>query len=488
MLRYHLDDLGWYQFESLMQSLLKIACGLGVESWGKSGDFGCDAYAEQSMNFPSKSMKKGPFIFQAKFVQNANSIDSKYVIPLAKSINAEIGRIKERQAKGEWKSPKCYTLVTNAPVSSKERENFRQLLSVALPKTQIVVWGSDDVCDLLDNQPSIRKSYPQLLSLRDLDELIDSALTREARERSLSAIESAREILPVFVPTSAYFKCLDILKNYFFAVLEGPPEVGKTSIAWVIAIVKLSEQWEAIACDKPEDFFSQYRMDTKQVFIADDAFGRTEYDPTLGKQWERQLDRVLRRVDSRHWLIWTSRKNILERAKRTMDLQGEASKFPRPANVLVDASNLTVREKAMMLYRHAQRAGLGVDAKEIIRIHASRIVRDGSFTPERVRRFIKDTLPELIDKNKIGGIFIQKLELEITRAIQTPTDRMRLSYSNLSEVHRKLLISILDSDNSYSELIKLFKERTKNNHPPQLFEEVLEELEESFVKVFRNRD
>jgi hypothetical protein len=32
MIRYKLDDLGWYQFEALMQSLLKAELGLGVES------------------------------------------------------------------------------------------------------------------------------------------------------------------------------------------------------------------------------------------------------------------------------------------------------------------------------------------------------------------------------------------------------------------------------------------------------------------------
>ena len=32
MLRYRLDDLGWFQFESLMQSLMKAELGLGIES------------------------------------------------------------------------------------------------------------------------------------------------------------------------------------------------------------------------------------------------------------------------------------------------------------------------------------------------------------------------------------------------------------------------------------------------------------------------
>ena len=72
MLRYHLDDLGWFQFEWLIQSLLKAECGLLVESWGGSGDYGRDSYSKGKLAFLKNSTTNGPFVFQTKFVQNAN--------------------------------------------------------------------------------------------------------------------------------------------------------------------------------------------------------------------------------------------------------------------------------------------------------------------------------------------------------------------------------------------------------------------------------
>ena len=33
MQRYQLDDLRWFQFETLIQTLLKAAIGVGIESW-----------------------------------------------------------------------------------------------------------------------------------------------------------------------------------------------------------------------------------------------------------------------------------------------------------------------------------------------------------------------------------------------------------------------------------------------------------------------
>ena len=70
MLRYRLDDLGCYQFEKLVQSALKAAVGLAVESWGNRADMGRDAYAPGSLRLPDPLVEtKGPFLFQAKFVE-----------------------------------------------------------------------------------------------------------------------------------------------------------------------------------------------------------------------------------------------------------------------------------------------------------------------------------------------------------------------------------------------------------------------------------
>jgi hypothetical protein len=64
----------------------------------------------------------------------------------------------------------------------------------------------------------------------------------------------------------------------FRQLLEGQPEMGKTAIAWMISAVQLTQKWEAIDCDNPDDFFEGYSNSEKQIFIADDAFGTTEYE------------------------------------------------------------------------------------------------------------------------------------------------------------------------------------------------------------------
>ena len=72
-----------------------------------------------------------------------------------------------------------------------------------------------------------------------------------------------------------------------------------------------------------------------------------------GALWETDLGKILQRIDADHQLVWTSRKHILERAVREIDLQGKAYKFPASGEVIVQADRLSTKEKALILYRHA---------------------------------------------------------------------------------------------------------------------------------------
>jgi hypothetical protein len=363
LLRYHLDDLGAYQFEWLMQVLLKAHVSFGVESWGGSHDGGKDAYFAGALPFPSKEMNPGPFIFQAKFVQQANAAGAKTEDAVLKAVRSERTRIEERQEEGHWVSPRHYAFYTNAPLDPGVREKIKEILSEVLPQCGVSTFGGNDVCDLLDLEPVVRRSFPQLLGLRDLDALLSEALQKPQREKSQAALRQARDVAPVFVPTAAHAKAWDVLVRHNFVVLEGPPEMGKTAIAWMLALHHIIDGWESAVCNDPNEIFAAYQKEAKQIFIADDAFGRTEYDTSRGRRWEQELPRVLRIVNSTHWLIWTSRKHVLERALKTMDLDHPADGFPKSREVLVDAGELSVRERALILYRHARAADIGRSKK-----------------------------------------------------------------------------------------------------------------------------
>ena len=90
MLKYHLDHFGWYQFETLIQSLLKAELNMAIEAWGGHSDWGRDAYAVTELPFPiRKKNSAGPFVFQAKFVEAANAKGAKPQKALLGAVKAE---------------------------------------------------------------------------------------------------------------------------------------------------------------------------------------------------------------------------------------------------------------------------------------------------------------------------------------------------------------------------------------------------------------
>lgn len=441
MIRYRLDELGWYQFEWLCQSLLKANLGIAIEAWGGSSDLGRDAYWKRALSLKSAGVETpGPFVFQAKFVSGANAAGAIPDGAILTSVKKECRAITKRALSSSYEKPSTYVLMTNAPLSATLKEKITSCLKESLPQCQILLWESNDMCALLDNAPNIRVAFPQLLGLRDLSELIKSAVNSPIIERSSLGIEQAIELANVFVPTDSYNKSLQILDSHGFVVLTGPPEMGKTAIARMIGLAKLGENWECYECHRPEDIFKISRNETGQVFIVDDAFGSTEYRPEIAQEWAQDMDKLLRTVGKKRWLIWTSRPAMLNAALKRMHLQGCAENFPKPGDVLVDAKTLSTNEKALILYRHAKAAHLDESAKLLISKHAKEILKNPHFTPERVRRFIEKTLPRIdptIEDHKI----LELIAHEITRA----TESMGKSFDALDLKHKEVLVAMLDA-------------------------------------------
>jgi len=484
-LKYRLDELGWHGFERITQSLLKAEIGIGIENWSGHSDLGRDAYCPADLHFPERSvLSKGPFVFQVKFVRGANAAGAQPFALVRNAIKAEIKTIKQRMASRVWQAPRSYVLLTNAPLTAKRRIELRELLGAALSDAIVFSLGATDICDLLDKAPEIRKSHPEILGLSDLQALIREAASPAILERSAAAIQEAEEVSRVFVATRAYRETLDLLSRHNFVVLDGPPEMGKTAIARMVALAKVLDQWTAIECRSPDEFFASWITSSRQIFIADDALGRTEFDITLGRQWERDLPRIIRRIDANHWLVWTTRKHILARALSSMDLTSPAEAFPLPSEVIVDASGLTTEEKAQILYRHAKNAILGDNHIALIREFAPRIVKSNFFTPERIRRFVQEGLPEISDSINEGSLDSTTLNALIDEAIQSPTKRMRRAFAGLPATHRSLLVDMLECK-SYctpDSLLEVYRSR-HGAITVSAFREAVDDLIGTFIKV-----
>jgi len=342
MLRYDLDKLGWYEFERLCQILLKHNFGMGIEAWGGAKDWGRDSYYEGQLNYPTKQ-QDGPFLFQCKFVNGANSPGAKIDNLVLNSVKAECKSIKKllpdtnskvskARRESKWdRPPKIYTFMSNAILGPPLRKKVEACVKTVLSDCTFVKQDGKDICAMIDLKTGIARRFPQILSLNDLEILLSDCVNKDILNRSEAAIEEAKEISKVFVPTEAYAKALSVLHKFHYVVLEGPPEVGKTAIGRMIALSYIPEGWEVIECQEPKDFLRKHNKKKRQIFVADDSFGRTEYRPDRVSLWQDDLPSILRKINKHHLLILTSRKHLLEMAKDKLDIPGANRDFPLPA-------------------------------------------------------------------------------------------------------------------------------------------------------------
>lgn len=198
MLEYRLDDLSWQDFENLCQALLKAMFGLGIESWGGSGDWGNDAYCRSSLRYPGSEVQEGPFQFQAKFVQGANAAGAKPGPRLLAAVKRECERIKKR----DQLTPRVYSLLTNVVLQPQLRAKIEEMIRAALPNCDTVaLHGGNDICSWLHLHHDVTQLFPQLLSHRNLSELVRQAQhgeipkTKARKKPPISAILTEKKKL-----------------------------------------------------------------------------------------------------------------------------------------------------------------------------------------------------------------------------------------------------------------------------------------------------
>lgn len=483
MLRYNLDSLGWYEFEGLVQTLLKARLGLGVEAWGGTRDWGRDAYFTGELEYPSKMRDKGPFLFQSKFVDSANAPGAAPTANLMRAVAKECEMIRERVSHRAWKVlPNHYVLLTNAPISPETRQTIGEKVSEVIPKCATHIHDGTDVCGWLDLSPEVARAFPQLLGLRDLEDLLRKWVNAEIITRSKEALKDAKLIAQVFVPTESYTQALRILNKHAFVVLEGPPEMGKTAIGRIISLTQVARGWEAIECRAPNDIIKEHKPDLKQVFIADDFFGRTEYEPSRVSLWQSDLPTILRMLDANHWLVLTSRAHLLRIAKANLDVGPEGRTFPGIGEVVVTASKLTPSEKARILYRHAKAANLPNELKNVVKEIAQNITADPHFTPERIRRLVRELLPEII-LPQLKTLKKNQIDKLVEESLRDPTKGMKVSFRALSSAHRWLLFAIVEAGISAEDKnVKAGYERLCPESERRPYKVVSEELTEAFIR------
>jgi len=425
---YQLDALGWLQFDRLCPLVLESETGLSDMQWRDRADTGRVALVDHEVAFRDGGHRlPGPVAVAAIWVRDKAVSERR--------LEVFRDRVVLARAHADARPSDALLVLTNLD-GDAARESLSR--DPATREQRSVVLGAQEISTSLDRHPSLRAAMPSVLGLRDLDALIDP----DVRRRSSLDVERAQELARVFWPTRAYERARTVLDKHRFVVLTGPPEMGKTAIAEMLALAYLTDGWEAYECSDPDQVWPVFDRARHQVFVADDAFGSTEYRPDAAERWARGLGRLLEMLDSKHWLIWTSRPAPLKAGLRRVQRESGAERFPNPGEVLVDASNLDLADKTLILFRHAKNRDADDYVRALVRSAGLSIVEHPHFTPERIRRFVTDRLDELPG---LVADDTSTLLAVVERELASPTDAMRTSFRALESEHRELLVSLLDA-------------------------------------------
>lgn len=476
-MKYRIGSLGWYNFETLVQTLLKGLIGPGVTSFGGSKDSGRDATFNGTASFPNKQTQwQGYWVFQVKYVgfeeQGIKAARTELKNTFRKELKPILTRHQTR--------PDNYILITNIPLTGGNRD---ELKAIAQKETFIGNFCSIDgkeTCQFLDLFPQVRRSYPQLLGLTDLDKIVN----HELYERSEAYVQQWQPRLATFVCTSQHSEAITTLKNHHFVVLDGPPETGKSTIAAALALMYAADGFEIVDVRDPSQIFKVYNQDCSQLFVADDAVGSISFDPSLTDQWSRDLPGILKKLNAKHLLIWTARKYVLEEAISESRLGETIKDFPGTSEVLVEVGKLSSLQKAEILYNHAKQACLSKAAYTLIRANASEIANHSNFTPERIRQLVENVLP------KVDGANQRKAETptwkDVQEFLENPGVRWVQAYSKLNGSEQTLLAAMLDlnTPSSSTDVQRAYELRCAQLSGRWLdFDDCVNRLKHSFVQV-----
>jgi hypothetical protein len=418
-----LSELGWLQFERLCARVLADEAGIDETAWDGDADRHRGFVWEEPVAFAGRTLTP-PVIFRCLWLQRDESARARRLHAAGQALETRINASR---------TPPAVVTFVNATPEELERSDVQFDLGLLHEGVDHVVVGEAELLAAIDRHPALRLDLPFVLSLGGARARLDA----DALQRSTLDAEAALSLAPVFVPTEAYERALATLRRHAFLVLTGPPEMGKTAIARTLGLALLSDGWEVHECTRPEHVWETYDAQRRQLFVADDAFGSTEYRPDAAERWARELDRALRGTDAHHWLIWTSRPAPLRAGLRRIHRERGGERFPQPGAVLVDAAALSPPEKTLILYRHARAADLDERRRRLVVDLGGRIVAHPHFTPERIRRFVSGRLLELSGEDGVAAA----VEAELAE----PTEAMATSFAALETEHRELLLAMLDS-------------------------------------------
>ena len=369
---YDLYKLGWKSFQQLCLTVVGEVWGQTVESFHDSHDGGRDGAFTGSWNGLGREGLSGLFAIQCKHTSRAgHSIRES-------DLSTEFDKARKLVADGLCDS---YVLMTNATLTGVEEGKIRSSLR-AVGVKYIGIFGQEWINQQIVRHQNLRMLVPRVYGLGDLSQIMDG----RKYEQSKVILQRMRVDLDKFVATDAYVKAARALIEHGFVLLIGEPAAGKSTLASLLAVVA-TDLWgvSILKLDRPEEVSDRWNpLEPSQLIRVDDAFGMTQYEISLARDWNRTLTNLDHMLSTGTRMVMTLRDYIYNRARK--DLKTSAYPLFNESKVVIDVQEFSSDEKRQILYNHMKLGKQPGSFRRRIKPYLEGVAAHSRFIPEMARR------------------------------------------------------------------------------------------------------
>jgi len=332
MPNYDFSTLSSVDFEQLTRDLLQAQLGVRLQSFKRGKDGGIDL-RYSTIRDPRE------LIVQCKHYVET---DAKTLIRQLES--SELPKVRVL-------SPTRYILSTSTPLLPQHIDAIVNLFKPYMQSAQDCL-GRDDINALLLKHPLVEQSHFKLwlASSGILQRILHSSIYSRSESKKNEILRKIK----IFVQTPAIGVAQQMLDKCHCCIVSGIPGVGKTSLAEMLLLEFLADDWELVEISEDtEEAWAALAPSRKQVFYYDDFLGQTSLALSpLRKNEDVRLVEIIKTVaaDSTKRLILTTREYLLADAKQRFERLSHANLDLY--KIVVDMGQYGRRSRANILYNH----------------------------------------------------------------------------------------------------------------------------------------